>query len=235
MNTFQDYLNLIQRNKNITFLTGAGVSTLSGIKDFRSADGLYNEESNISPEEILSKEYFYKNPKEFFDYYKKAFDLREYEPNIIHKHIADLEKQNKNISIITQNVDGLHTKAGSTNVIEFHGTIFKNKCLKCKKTYEADYIFNADDIPRCECGGIIKPEIVLYGEMPKETKEAVNKIHCSDVLVAIGSSLLVSPANTLIYDALQDGIPVVIINKEPTPFDRYATIVINDDFKNLFS
>ena len=234
MHTFQDYLNLIQRNKNITFLTGAGVSTLSGIKDFRSADGLYSEKGDMSPEDILDVSYFYSNPKEFFNYYKKAFDLRGYEPNIVHKHIADLEKQGKNISIITQNVDGLHTKAGSTDVIEFHGTIYKNKCLSCQKSYEADFVFNSESVPRCECGGIIKPEIVLYGEMPKETKTAVNKIHRSDVLVAIGSSLLVSPANTLIYDALQDGIPVVIINRESTPFDRYATIVINDDFKNLF-
>ena len=234
MHTFADYLNLIKGNKNITFLTGAGVSTLSGIKDFRSANGLYNEENAISPEEILSSDYFYEHTKEFYNYYRRAFDLRKYEPNIVHKHIAELENKGKNVSIITQNVDGLHTKAGSTDVIEFHGTIFKNKCLACGKEHSADFVFDSNGIPKCECGGIIKPEIVLYGEIPSDTNKALRKVHRADVLVAIGSSLLVSPANSFIYDALYDGTPVVIINRAETPFDRYATVLIHDDFKNVF-
>lgn len=234
MNNFNDYLDLVKRNKNIVFLTGAGISTLSGIKDFRSADGLFNEDNAISPETILSTEFFYEKPKEFFDYYRKVFDVRKHEPNVIHKHIANLENEGKNVFIITQNVDGLHTKAGSTNVIEFHGTINKNSCLSCGKEYDADFVFSANGVPKCECGGIVKPKVTLYGEMPEHIKEAQRYVHRADVLVAIGSSLLVSPANTYIYDALYYGTPVVIINKESTPFDRYATILINDDFRNIF-
>jgi NAD-dependent deacetylase len=139
-----------------------------------------------------------------------------------------------NVFIITQNVDGLHTKAGSTNVIEFHGTINKNSCLSCGKEYDADFVFSANGVPKCECGGIVKPKVTLYGEMPEHIKEAQRYVHRADVLVAIGSSLLVSPANTYIYDALYYGTPVVIINKESTPFDRYATVLINDDFRNIF-
>ena len=234
MNNFNDYLDLIKGNKNIVFLTGAGISTLSGIKDFRSDDGLYNEENDISPETILSSDYFYEKPKEFFDYYRKIFDVRKYEPNVIHKHIADLENKGKNVFIITQNVDGLHTKAGSSNVIEFHGTIYKNSCLSCGKEYEADYVFSANGIPKCDCGGIIKPKVTLYGEMPENMKEAQRTVHKADMLVAIGTSLLVSPANSYVYDALYYGIPIVIINKEATAFDKYATVLINDDFRNIF-
>ena len=235
MNSFEEYQAFIKNKKKLLFLTGAGISTLSGIKDFRSSDGLYSQTNALSPETILSSNFFYSNPDAFFEFYKNEFDLRKYEPNVIHKHIANLENEGKEIYIVTQNVDGLHQKAGSRNVIEYHGTIYENSCTQCQKRYSANFVFETQDIPLCaECGGIIRPEIVLYGEGTQSPYSIMKKIGRPEAMIVLGTSLTVSPANTFIYYCVEFGVPIVIINRDKTPFDDCATILINDDFENIF-
>lgn len=229
--------NMINDSKRIVVLTGAGVSTDSGIKDFRSKDGLYNMKNNYDypPEYLLSSRCFYDNTKDFFKYYKENMNVLNYEPNITHKYLKKLEDEGKLKAVITQNIDGLHTKAGNKNVYEVHGTINKNKCIKCNKEYDANYIFSSKDIPTCECGGIIKPDVVLYGEMlPNDVFEkAENTIYKCDMLMILGTSLTVYPASGLVN--LFNGKYLVIINNDETPFDDRANLVINDNLSNVFS
>ena len=235
MHTYDDYKEFIKDKNKLLFLTGAGVSTLSGIKDFRSQDGLFNQKNQYPPEEILSVDFYNTKTKEFYEYYKTAFDLRKFEPSAIHKHIALLEQMGKQVSVVTQNVDGLHQKAGSSNVIEYHGTIYDNTCSDCHKKYSASAVFEAEGIPTCsECGGIIRPEIVLYGEIPQSPYKIMREFPRPDAMIVIGTSLLVSPANTFIFYCVEHWIPIVIINRDKTPFDDCATILINDDFRNIF-
>ena len=164
MNKIEKLESMIKECNNIVAFTGAGVSTASGLKDFRSKDGLYNEDNEYPAEYLLSSECFYMHPDLFYDYYKKNFNCLKYEPNDTHKLLKVLEDKSKLKAVITQNIDGLHTKAGSKTVYEVHGTVFKNHCIKCHKEYDAKYVFNSKGIPKCECGGIIKPDVVLYGE-----------------------------------------------------------------------
>ena len=227
----QTYIN---NSNNIVFFGGAGVSTESGIKDFRSKDGLYNENYKYPPEQILSHSFFYKNTKEFYKFYRDKLNCLNVLPNISHKYLVKLEKEGKLKAIITQNIDNLHQKAGSTNVIELHGTIYKNYCDKCHKFYPPEYIWNTKDIPKCNCGGIIKPNIVLYEEPLNEFDilKAINYIKNSDLLIIAGTSLTVYPAAS--YISYFQGKHLVIINKDKTPGDNIADLVINDNLGNVF-
>lgn len=238
MKLIQEKIELLQtyinNSNNIVFFGGAGVSTESGIKDFRSKDGLYNEKYKYPPEQILSHSFFYKNTKEFYKFYRDKLNCLNVLPNICHKYLVKLEKEGKLKAIITQNIDNLHQKAGSTNVIELHGTIYKNYCDKCHKFYPPEYIWNTKDIPKCNCGGIIKPNIVLYEEPLNEFDilKAINYIKNSDLLIIAGTSLTVYPAAS--YISYFQGKHLVIINKDKTPGDNIADLVINDNLGNVF-
>ena len=227
---------LINESNNIVFFGGAGVSTASGLKDFRSKDGLYNEKNNllnVSPEFMLSVSCFYSFTKEFYKYYKANMNSLNIKPNIVHKYLTKLEKSGKLKVIITQNIDSLHQKAGSKNVLELHGTIYKNHCIKCGKEYSAKYVFNSEDIPRCECGSIIKPDVVLYGEMlPEDFVLAEKYISECDLLIVAGTSLTVEPAASLIN--YFRGKNLVIINNDETPYDKRTTLIINEDLTSVF-
>lgn len=225
----------INESNNIVFFGGAGVSTESGIPDFRSKDGLYNMKYDYPPEEILSHFFFMNNTKEFYRFYKDKMNSLKYEPNITHIKLAELEKQGKLNAVVTQNIDGLHQKAGSKNVYELHGSVLRNYCMSCKKFYDAEYVFNSKEIPKCECGGIIKPDVVLYEEgLDDETVEnAITAIANADMLIIGGTSLTVYPASGLIN--YYRGNKLVLINRDETNFDRRANLVINDSLGKVFN
>ncbi len=219
---------LIGESNNIVFFGGAGTSTESGIPDFRSVDGLYNQKYKFPPETILSNDFFYKNTEEFFKFYREKMIFTSAVPNDAHKKLVELEESGKLKVIITQNIDGLHQKAGSKNVIEIHGSIHRNTCIQCGKKYDLDYIINSFHIPKCECGGIIKPDVVLYGESLdySNIERAINYIKNADMLIVAGTSLTVYPAASFIE--YYKGNKLVLINKDKTSRDRYANYVIND-------
>lgn len=225
---------LIDESNNIVFFGGAGVSTSSGIKDFRGKNGLYKSVTDYPPEYLLSSACFYKEPELFFEFYKNNLNSLNIEPNIIHKYLKKLEDNGKLKAIVTQNIDGLHQSAGSTNVLEIHGSIYHNHCLKCGKSYDAKYVFESEGIPKCSCGGTIKPDVVLYGEMLPE--KALNKaclaISNADLLIVAGTSLTVEPAASMIN--LFKGKNLVILNDTKTSYDNIATLVIHTDLKNVF-
>jgi NAD-dependent deacetylase len=233
-----DILNKwIKESNNIVFFGGAGVSTESGIPDFRSKDGLYNQKYDYPPEEILSHSFFVNHTEEFYKFYKDKLNSLKYEPNITHEVLAKLEKDNKLQAVITQNIDGLHQKAGSKNVLELHGSVLRNFCTKCMSFYDANYIFNNDDIiPKCDkCGSIIKPDVVLYEEGLDEDilTASIEAISNADILIIGGTSLTVYPAAGLIN--YYHGNKLVLINRDPTPMDKIADLVINDSLGNVFS
>ena len=186
----------IKESKKTVFFGGAGVSTESGLKDFRSKDGLYNEKYDYPPEEILSHSFFVNNTKEFYKFYKDKLNSLEYEPNITHKVLKKLEDNNLLSSVITQNIYGFDKRVGIKNVIELHGTIMKNHCIDCGKEYDAEFVFKSKDVPKCDCGGIIKPNVVLYEEGldERDTKNALEEISKADLLIIGGTSLNVYPA-----------------------------------------
>ena len=224
---------LIEEADNIVFFGGAGVSTASGIKDFRGKNGLYKEKMDYPPEYLLSSNCFYQEPELFFKFYKENMNALEYEPNIVHKYLSKLERIGKLKAIVTQYIDGLHQKDGSKNVYEIHGTIYKNHCVKCHKFYDAQSVFASDGIPKCECGGIIKPDVVLYGEMlPPCYNEALLAISKADLLLVAGTSLTVEPAASLVR--LCQG-KLVILNDTKTPYDNLATLVINAKLEDIFA
>ena len=238
MSDIERLQKLIDESDNIVFFGGAGVSTESGIKDFRGKNGLYNDGQenslNVSPEYMLSIDCLINEPEEFFNYYRKNLNCLDVEPNITHKYLKLLEERGKLKTIITQNIDGLHQKAESKNVLEIHGSTYKNYCMKCKKEYPYDYIFKSSGIPKCNCGGIIRPDVVLYGEMlPDSFMKAIDYISKADLLIVAGTSLTVAPASNLIN--YFNGDNLVIINLSKTPYDKYASIVINDFLGNVFS
>jgi len=209
---------IIEYSAHIVFFGGAGVSTESGIPDFRSKDGLYNQKDikfeKYDPEYLLSRDCLYNNPKVFYEFYRQKMDTRNIEPNIVHRVLVDMEQCGKLDAIITQNIDGLHQKAGSKEVYEIHGSTLRNYCPKCGKKYSSDYIFETSGIPKCECRGQIRPDVTLYGEkLPdnalKKSADALNKADC---LIIAGTSLSVFPAASLIYQFYGDHI--VVINKE---------------------
>ena len=234
MNKIEEFKNIINNSNNIVFFGGAGVSTESGIPDFRSKDGLYNMKYDYPPEQILSHTFFFNNTNEFYKFYKDKMNSLSIEPNITHLKLKELEDKKKLKCIITQNIDGLHSKAGSKNVLEIHGTIYSNHCIKCNKYYSAEYVFKSKDIPKCNCGGIIKPDVVLYEEPLNESfDEAIEYIKKCDTLIVAGTSLTVYPAASLIN--YFKGKNLILINKDKTPYDNIATLVIHDRLRNVFN
>ena len=234
MKKIDELQRIIDESNNIVFFGGAGVSTESGIKDFRSKDGLYNLNYKYPPELILSSNFFYNNTEEFYKFYKDKLNCLNSEPNIIHNYLTKLEQKGKLKGIITQNIDGLHTKAGNKKVYELHGTIYNNHCIKCGKYYDAKYVFNSIGIPKCKCGGIIKPDVTLYGEMLDESilNMSIHLISTCDTLIVAGTSLLVEPASSLIK--LFKGKNLVILNRSNTKYCGIASLVINDTVGNIF-
>lgn len=211
-------IEVIKKSKNIVFFGGAGVSTESGIPDFRSKDGLYNQKDiqfeEHSPEYLLSHECLYHNPKVFFSFYRQKMDTRDIQPNITHQVLVKLEECGKLSAIVTQNIDGLHQKAGSKKVLEIHGTTQRCYCTKCYVEYDGSYIFESGAaIPRCsECGGMIRPDVVLYGENVQHEKDAIHAIHAADMLIVGGTSLQVYSASS--YLRLFQGDCLAVINRE---------------------
>ena len=219
---------IVSSAKRLVFFGGAGVSTESGIPDFRSVDGLYNQTYAYPPETILSRSFFETHPKEFFRFYRDKMLALDAKPNKAHLKLAELEKKGILTAVITQNIDGLHQKAGSKSVFELHGSVHRNYSMDCGKFYQPEYILSSKDIPRCECGGVIKPDVVLYEEgLDNATVTgALREISEADVLIVAGTSLTVYPAAGFI-DYFR-GRDLVLINRDPTPADRVATLVIHD-------
>ena len=233
MNKINKLYEMIEESNNIVFFSGAGVSTDSGIKDFRSEDGLYNVKYKYPAEQMLSSDMFYSHTEDFYEFYKDNFNCLEVKPNIIHKYLQKLEDSGKLKAIITQNIDGLHSKAGNKKVYEIHGSIYKNHCLDCNKQYDGEYIFKAKLVPKCSCGGIIKPDVVLFGEqLPVCFNYAIEEITKADMLIVAGTSLTVQPASNLV--SLFKGRYLVILNNTKTNYDSKADLVINDSLKNIF-
>lgn len=218
----------IKESQNIVFFGGAGVSTESNIPDFRSQDGLYHLSYQYPPETILSHRFFMQNPEEFFRFYRDKMLYLEAQPNMAHKRLAQWEQKGKLKGIITQNIDGLHQKAGSQNVVELHGSVLRNHCMECGKSYAVEEIANGQGIPRCNCGGIIKPDVVLYEESLNgaDIEKAVQLIEKADVLIVGGTSLAVYPAAGLIN--YYRGNKLVLINRDATPYDKKADLLIQD-------
>lgn len=223
-----DLQQIFDDSSNIVFFGGAGVSTESGIPDFRSKDGLYNQKYDYPPEIILSHSFFINNTKEFYRFYREKMLIDNAEPNAAHLKLAQAERKHKLSAIVTQNIDGLHQKAGSKTVYELHGSVHRNYCTKCGKFYGPEYIKTGGDIPLCECGGIIKPDVVLYEEgLDQNTvNAAVNAIACADTLIIAGTSLNVYPAAGLIN--YFTGRYTVLINRDETPFDGRADLVLHE-------
>ena len=222
---------IIDRSRRIVFFGGAGVSTASGIPDFRSAEGLYaEEEDGLSPEMILSKSFFYLQPERFFDYYRRHLLYPEAKPNTAHRKLFELEQADKLRGIVTQNVDGLHKAAGNIRVYELHGNVHENYCMECNAAYPMESILNSEGIPRCrECGGVIRPNVTLYGE-PLEKYVcigAIREITNADTLIVAGTSLAVEPAASFISHFR--GKNLVILNRTPIPAEEQATLVIHGD------
>lgn len=225
----------IGESGNIVFFGGAGVSTESGIPDFRSVDGLYNQQYDYPPETIISHSFYRRNPEEFYRFYKNRMLFPDAAPNAAHLALARLEQSGKLRAVITQNIDGLHQAAGSKNVLELHGSVHRNYCTRCGKFYSLKEIMEMDGVPRCECGGIIKPDVVLYEEGLDQgvLQMAVSAIRHADVLIIGGTSLTVYPAAGLI-DYYQ-GSRLVLINKSVTPLDDRADLVISGKIGEVFS
>lgn len=225
--------DIIKKSKNIVLFTGAGISVPSGIPDFRSSGGLYSQKyGSLSPEEIISKTFFFHNPKVFYDYYKEHLVYKNAKPNKAHFYFAKSEKEGKLKATITQNIDNLHQAAGSKVVYELHGSVYRNYCLKCRKFYGLDYILK-NDLPTCECGGLIKPDVVLYEDTldSEVLDQSIKAIKESDLLIVVGTSLTVYPAAGLIK--YFNGDNLVLINKSKTAIDSIADIAINDDIINV--
>ena len=226
---------LIDESSRIVFFGGAGVSTESGIPDFRGVDGLYNQKYAFPPEEILSASFFRRRPEEFYRFYRDKLIVGNARPNAAHLYLAELERRGKLRAVVTQNIDGLHQAAGSKNVLELHGTLLKNYCVRCGKRYDADYVQKATDVPRCSCGGIVRPDIVLYEESLDSDvlTRAVTEISRADMLIIGGTSLAVYPAAGLVR--YFGGRHLVLINKSPTSMDGMAELVIADRIGEVFS
>ncbi|SCS68562.1 NAD-dependent protein deacylase [Staphylococcus caeli] len=233
--SIEQFKNIIANSNKITFFTGAGVSVASGVPDFRSMGGLFDEISKdgYSPEYLLSTNYLQDDPKGFVDFYHKRLLVADKQPNLVHQWIAQLEQDKRSLGVITQNIDGLHADAGSSNVDELHGTLNRFYCIDCHKQYSKNEVMT-EDIRQCDvCGNPIRPDIVLYGEMLNQNtiSRAINKIREANTLVVLGSSLVVQPAAGLI--SYFEGQNLIIINKDTTPYDSDADLVINDDMVSV--
>ncbi len=229
-----DKLNdFIKQSSNAVFFGGAGVSTASGIPDFRGKGGLYT--GDLPAEVYLSHSFFVRNTEKFFEFYRSKMLYPNAKPNVVHSTLASLEKAGKLRAVITQNIDGLHQMAGSRNVIELHGSVNRNYCLDCGEFYGVDYILNSKGVPKCaKCGGVVKPDVVLYEEPLSDTEwsRAYKAIEEADLIIVGGTSLSVYPASSLLYNT--NGKILCLINNQPTSFDSSATLVIRDDLKRVF-
>ena len=225
----------VNEAKRIVFFGGAGVSTESGIPDFRSVDGLYNQKFEYPPETIISHSFYVKKPAYFFSFYREKMLPLGFEPNVTHKRLAELEQEGKLLAVVTQNIDGLHQKAGSKKVYELHGSVLRNYCTKCGRFHSAEFVRDSKDVPLCACGGIVKPDVVLYEEGldEKTLVGAMNAISKADLLIVGGTSLTVYPAAGLIR--YYTGNRLVLINRDATPYDNYANLVLHESLGKVFS
>mgnify|MGYP002554375847 CR=1 FL=1 len=236
MDSIEKLKDMIASSENIVFFGGAGVSTESGIPDFRSADGIYSRDAVIPPERILSHTFFINHTAEFFDFYKSNMIFPDAKPNAAHLALASLESDGKLRAVVTQNIDGLHQAAGSKRVFELHGSVHRNHCMECGRFFDAAYIMNSYGIPRCDvCGGVVKPDVVLYEEgLDNQTMEdAVSFIRQADVLIIGGTSLAVYPAAGLID--YYKGDKLILVNKSATPMDGRADLLVQGAIGEIFS
>lgn len=235
MGETERFSEIVADSERIVFFGGAGVSTESGIPDFRSVDGLYSQQWDYPPETILSHTFFQQKTEEFYRFYHAKMNCLEAKPNPAHLRLAELEKLGKLTAVVTQNIDGLHQAAGSRNVYELHGSVHRNYCMKCGKFHDAEYVFGSQGIPKCQCGGVIKPDVVLYEEGldDKVVEGAVRAISECDTLIIGGTSLNVYPAAGLIR--YFRGKSLVIINKSPTQYDKNADLLICRNIGEVFS
>ena len=224
----------VSESRNIVFFGGAGVSTESGIKDFRSVDGLYSQKFDYPPETIISHSFYVRKPEYFFRFYREKMLPLGYEPNVTHKALAKWEREGKLSAVVTQNIDGLHQKAGSRRVYELHGSVLRNYCTRCGKAYSAEFIRDCAGVPKCDCGGTVKPDVVLYEEgLDQATLEgAVRAIAGADMLIVGGTSLTVYPAAGLIQ--YYGGNRLVLINRDQTPYDDQADLVLHERLGDVF-
>lgn len=225
----------VKESNNIVFFGGAGVSTESGIPDFRSVDGLYHQQYDYPPETILSHTFYRQKPDEFYRFYRAKMLCLDAKPNAAHLKLAQWEQEGKLKAVITQNIDGLHQAAGSKTVLELHGSVLRNYCEKCGKFHDVEYIVNSEGVPQCECGGSIKPDVVLYEEGldQKTLSDAVRYISEADVLIVGGTSLAVYPAAGLLD--YYNGSKLVLVNKTPTPRDSIANLIVQGSIGEIFS
>ena len=225
----------ISESSRIVFFGGAGVSTESGIPDFRSVDGLYSQKFEYPPETIISHSFYERRPSYFFRFYREKMLPLGFEPNITHKVLARWEQEGKLSAVVTQNIDGLHQKAGSKNVYELHGSVLRNYCTRCGKFHSAEFVRDAVDVPKCACGGTVKPDVVLYEEgLDQATIEgSIEAIRRADLMIVAGTSLTVYPAAGLVN--YYRGNRLVLINRDATPYDHHADLVFHESLGNIFS
>lgn len=225
----------IRESSRIVFFGGAGVSTESGIPDFRSVDGLYHQKFDYPPETIISHSFYERQPEYFFRFYREKMLPLGFEPNVTHRVLARWEQEGRLLAVVTQNIDGLHQKAGSRRVYELHGSVLRNYCTKCGTFYPAEFIRDAQGVPRCACGGIVKPDVVLYEESLDEATlaGAVSALRRADLLIVGGTSLTVYPAAGLLN--YYRGHRLVLINRDETPYDGQADLVFHDSLGSIFS
>ncbi len=235
MEKLEIFRQWIKESNRIVFFGGAGVSTESGIPDFRSIDGLYSQKFEYPPETIISHSFYLRDPAYFFRFYREQMLPLGFEPNITHRKLAQWEQEGTLSAVVTQNIDGLHQKAGSKRVYELHGSVLRNYCTRCRKFHTAEFVKNAEGIPRCDCGGIVKPDVVLYEEsLDQNTIEnAVQAITDADLLIVAGTSLTVYPAAGLVN--YYRGNRLVLINRDETPYDGYANLVFHDSLGKIFA
>ena len=235
MNSKLDTLKTwVDEAEKMVFFGGAGVSTESGIPDFRSVDGLYNQKFKYPPETIISHSFFERKPEEFFEFYKEKMLPLGFEPNVTHKVLARWEQEGRLLAVVTQNIDGLHQKAGSKNVLELHGSVLRNYCVRCHKSYSAEFVKHSKGVPLCDCGGIVKPDVVLYEESLDENVmyRAAKAIAAADLLIVAGTSLTVWPAAGMIR--YYRGRRLVLINRDATPYDSEADLVLHEKLGDVF-
>ncbi len=235
MTAIEQLTRIVSGAKRIVFFGGAGVSTESGIPDFRSVDGLYHQKFDYPPEEILSHTFFIRKPEEFYRFYREKMLCLTAKPNKAHLTLAKWEKEGRLLSVITQNIDGLHQAAGSRRVHELHGSVLRNHCMKCGKAFGVEKIAESEGVPTCDCGGVIKPDVVLYEEpLPEDTvMSALDDIRSADVLIVAGTSLTVYPAAS--YIRYFGGNKMVLINRDATPYDKLADLVIHEKVGEVLS
>lgn len=235
MSSIQTLKNWINDSSRIVFFGGAGVSTESGIKDFRSVDGLYSQKFDYPPETIISHSFFERDPEYFFRFYREKLLPLGFEPNITHQVLARWEREGKLLAVVTQNIDGLHQKAGNQNVLELHGSVLRNYCRRCGKFHSAEFVRDCDGVPKCQCGGTVKPDVVLYEEPLDDAtvERSISAISDADLLIVAGTSLTVYPAAGLIR--YYRGNRLVLINRDKTPYDHYADLCFHQSLGEIFT